>query len=107
MCYTRAKSIKVALASLEKKLSNHTSEACEAFICAVHTYVNVAGTKVDDVRYWMFCQKGQINENLPPKPDSLQQHVKRGNYQVCVWKGEPEGITYYTVIKWIRLENSG
>ena len=43
----------------ETELSNHTSEACETFICAVHTYVKVAGTKVNDVRYWTFCQKGQ------------------------------------------------
>ena len=59
------------------ELSNHTSEACEAFICAVYTAVKVAGTKVNDVRYWMFCQKGQRNESLPPTSDSLQQHMKR------------------------------
>ena len=70
----------------ETELSNHTSEACEAFICAVYTAVKAAGTKVNDVRYWMFCQKGQRNENLPPTSDSLQQHMKRGNYQAYMWK---------------------
>ena len=66
----RAKSIKVAVDSLEKKLST-VCHAYEAFIRAVYTTVKVAGTKVNNVRYWMFCQKGHINENLPP---ILQQH---------------------------------
>ena len=33
------------------------------------------------VRYWMFCPKGQGNENLPPTSDTLQQNMKRG---LCV-----------------------
>ena len=65
----------------ETELSNHTLEACEVFICAVYTAVKVAGTKVNDVRYWMFCQKGQRNDNLSPMSDSLQLHMQRGNYQ--------------------------
>ena len=39
----------------ETELNNHTSEACEAFVCAVYTAKTVAGTKVNEVRYWMFC----------------------------------------------------
>ena len=56
----------------ETEPSNHTSEACEAFACAVYTAVTVAGTKVNDVRYWMFCQKGHGNVYLPPTSDTLQ-----------------------------------
>ena len=70
----------------EPELSNSTSEACEAFICAMYSTTKGAGRKVNNVRYWQFCQKGQRNENLPPTFDSLQQHMKRGNYQAYVWK---------------------
>ena len=37
-------------------------------------------------RYWVFCQKRQKNDGLPPTTDSLQLHIKRANYQVMVWK---------------------
>ena len=68
----RAKSTKVALDILEKEteLSKHTSEASDAFMCVVYTAVKVAGTKVNDVRDWMFCQKGQIDENILLRPTS-------------------------------------
>ena len=72
MCCMRAKSTKVALDILEKEteISNHTSEACDAFMCVVYTAVKVAGTKVNDVRDWMFCQKGQRIENILLRPTS-------------------------------------
>ena len=82
-------SIKEALDTLEKKLSSVTTlrkHVRLSYARAVYTAVTVAGTKVNDVRYWMFCQKGKGNENLPPTSDSLQQHIKRGNYQAYVWK---------------------
>ena len=41
----------------------------------------MAGTKGNDVRCWMFCQKGQGNENLHPTSDISQQNMKRG---LCV-----------------------
>ena len=90
----------------EIELSNHTLEACDAFICAVYTALKVVGTKMNDVRYWMFCQKGQLNENLPPTSDSLQQHMKQGNYK-AFFEESDGGNAEYTVIKLIRMENSG
>ena len=39
-------------------------------MCVVYTAVKVAGTKVNDVRDWMFCQKGQRNENILLRPTS-------------------------------------
>ena len=91
----------------ETELSNHTSEACEALICAVCTAVTVAGTKVNDVHYWMFCQKGQRNENLPSTSDSLQQHMKLGNSRLVCVEESAGGNTESTVTKWVRLENGG
>ena len=61
----------------ETEPSNQTSEAYEAFVCAVCTAVTVAGTKVNDVRYWMFCQKGKGKENLSRMSDTLQQNMTR------------------------------
>ena len=54
----------------ETEPSYHTSEACAAFMCVVYTAVNVTWTKVNDVRDWMFCQKGQRNENILLRPTS-------------------------------------
>ena len=34
---------------------------------------------------WLFCQKQQKNEGLPPTYDSLAQNLKRANYQTLVW----------------------
>ena len=70
----------------ETELRNHTSQAFESFVCTGYTVVKVAGTKLNDVRYLMFFQKGQRNENLSPVSDRLQQHTKQRNYQDCEWK---------------------
>ena len=34
------------------------------------------GTKTDEVRYWLFCQNGQINKSGPSISDSPIQHPK-------------------------------
>ena len=34
----------------------------------------------------MFCHKNQRNESLPPTSDSLEQHLKRADYEAYVWK---------------------
>ena len=65
-------------------LSLETSAACEKFICSSYT-TNKEGS-ADLIRHWMFCQKRQHNENLPPTSDSLQHHIDRSNYQALVWK---------------------
>ena len=37
-------------------------------------------------RYWMFCQRRQKNEGLPPTSNSLYHHIERANYQTMAWK---------------------
>ena len=37
-------------------------------------------------RYWVFCQRKQKNNGLPPTPDSLQLHIQRAIYQAMIWK---------------------
>jgi len=44
----------------------------------------MAGSKANEVRYWLFCQKGQRNKELPPMSDSLRQHTKQANFQSIV-----------------------
>ena len=39
---------------------------CEKFICNLYTTSKKAGCKVNDVRYWLFCQKQKRNEGLSP-----------------------------------------
>ena len=63
-----------------------TVEACERFICSLYTTNKKAGVTADDVRYWMFCQKHQRSESLPPTSNSLRHHIERANYQAYVWK---------------------
>ena len=59
---------------------------CEQFVCNLYTSAKKAGCKVNDVRYWLFCQKQKRNEGLSPTADSLHQHLKRANFQAFVWK---------------------
>ena len=66
--------------------SEQTRKACEKFICSVYSKASKAGTTADEMRYWMFYQKKQKNESLPPTTDSLRQHIDRANYQTTVWK---------------------
>ena len=38
-------------------------------------------------RYWVFCQRKQKNNGLPPtRSYSLQLHIQRANYQAMTWK---------------------
>lgn len=50
--------------------------ACEKFVCSLYTTSNAGGNNVNEVRYWMFCQKWQLSECLPPTSDSLHLHIK-------------------------------
>jgi hypothetical protein len=59
---------------------------CEEFVCGLYTTDSKAGKSADSVRHYLFCQKGQRNENLPPTTDSLSLHVQRANYQSLVWR---------------------
>ena len=76
------------------EISNNTLVTCEQFVCNLYTNVKKAGCKVDDIRYWLFCQKQKRNEGLPPTSDSLYQHLKRANFQAYVWKKSFESIQH-------------
>lgn len=67
-------------------VSEDTLSGIEAFLCNLYTKDKKAGRKANDVRYWLFCQRGQRNEALPPTSDSLLHHIKRANYQALVWR---------------------
>ena len=77
---------KLAQFGEELELNASIVEAWEGFICNLYTIESKAGSKIHDVRYWLFCQKGHSNENLPPTLDGLHQHTKRANYQAYIWK---------------------
>ena len=85
MCYMRTKGFKVALDRLEQKLISVTTLRKHRLSYAQYVHSSEGGwDERGQCSVWMFCQKGQINENLPPTSDSLQQHMKRGHYQACV-----------------------
>jgi len=88
-------------------LSEDTISACKAFACNLYTKNETAGSKANEVRYWLFCQKGQRNEGLPPTSDSLHQHIQRANFQSSIWRKaldvrqnlpKPDGIVQLVVM---------
>ena len=66
--------------------TRRTLRACERFVCSLYTSSSKAGTTADEVRYWLFCQKQQNSESLPPTSNSLYHPIERANYQAYVWK---------------------
>ena len=52
----------------------------------------IKASTVDELRYFMFCQKKQKNDMLPPTSDCLLQHLKRSNYQAFVWRHALEAM---------------
>jgi hypothetical protein len=71
----------------EVPVKQDVMDKCEEFVCSLYTTDSKAGKSADSVRHYLFCQKGQRNENLPPTTDSLSLHVQRANYQSLVWRG--------------------
>lgn len=76
----------------ELPLTAETSRACEIFVCSLYTSTKMSETSADQLRYWMFCQKKQKSESLPPTTDSLHHHIERSNYQAFVWKNSLQAI---------------
>ena len=77
------------------EVSDDLFTGLEEFTCAV--YGKPRFSEVDDLRYSIL--KGKCNEDgrldpannidigtLPPCRKSLRQHIKRANYQTCIWK---------------------
>lgn len=58
-------------------------QACGRFVCSLYGY---SGNDTDLVRYKLFCTKNAQTCHLPPTQDALKYHVKRANYQACIWR---------------------
>ena len=67
-------------------MKGKTCRKCEKFVCSLYTTNPKAGNTVNQVRFWLFCQKQLKNEGIPPTHDSLVHHLERSNYQTLVWK---------------------
>ena len=70
----------------DAKMKSKTCRECEKFVCSLYTTNPKAGNTVNQVRFWLFCQKQLKNEGIPPTHDSLVHHLERSNYQTLVWK---------------------
>lgn len=77
------------------------------FVC--HLYGFEDCDEVNDVRYQLF-KKGKCDEELlPPNHDSLEQHIKRANYQCYIWRHAEQAqmnLPCFSQYGW-RLDNDG
>ena len=55
----------------------------EALVCQVYKSQTES---VEKVRYLLFCAGSKEEASLRPTQDALTQHVKRANYQSCIWR---------------------
>ena len=81
----------LSLLGEEQELNATTAAKCEAYVCSLFTASKKTST-ADELHYFMFCQKKQKNEMLPPTSDCLLQHLKRANYQAFLWKHALEAM---------------
>ena len=60
-------------------------DQCEKFVCLLYGKMI---SDVDELRYQIFCAKGgKVDPSaLPPCKTTLILHIKRANYQACVWR---------------------
>lgn len=90
----------------EQELNVTTASICKAFVCSLYKTSKKAST-VDELRYFMFCQKKQKNEMLPWMSDCLIQHLKRSNYQAFIWRHALEAVQDLESLEghgWVRDE---
>ena len=68
-------------------LSRELMDILEAFTCRLYAPKS-SSTKVNDLRYDIFCAKrGEIESHqLPPCWDCLVKHAQRANYQAAIWR---------------------
>ncbi len=71
----------------EWDLSADLMDKLEAFTCLLYA-PKASTTKVNDLRYNLFCaKKGEIESHqLPPCKDCLANHIFRANYQAGIWR---------------------
>ena len=75
------------------EISSALLKSLEYFICQLCGGSSGSGNTANERRYWLFCQKGQRNEHLPPTSDSLHFHIKRANYQTYIWRKSLTPVT--------------
>lgn len=68
-------------------LPSELMDKLETFTCQIYS-PKAAMTKVNDLRYRLFCAKrGEIESHqLPPCRDCLVKHAQRANYQAALWR---------------------
>ena len=76
----------LGLLGSQANLDSNIVPQLEDFICNLYPKTKKVPRTSDELRHFLFCQKKQKNELLPPTSDSLLQHLKRVNYQTFVWK---------------------
>lgn len=71
----------------EWDVSSELMEKLETFTCRIYS-PKAAVTKINDLRYRLFCAKrGDIESHqLPPCRDCLEKHAQRANYQAAIWR---------------------
>ena len=67
-------------------LTEDEIKQCVKFVFSLYPTIKKTPPSLDELRYLLFCQKRQRSEAIPPTSDSFIQHLKRGNYQVLVWR---------------------
>ena len=67
------------------KALQQLEEACQQLVCQLFDS-KYKGTDINELQYRLFCRKQSWNDALPPRRDSLNQHIKRANYQSMGWK---------------------
>ena len=86
---TNSREIKYTFLELgqEWDLSPELMDRLEAFTCLLYA-PKASSTKVNDLRYHLFCaKKGDIESHqLPPCRDCLDKHAQRANYQAGIWR---------------------
>ena len=66
-------------------LGEHDIIKLEKVVC--NLYNEHQCDRVDELRYKMFCKGKNVHSYQPPPTRaSLENHLKRANYQACIWK---------------------
>lgn len=68
----------------ETVLSNELKKALSTYVC--HLYGVEECSDVNSVRYQLFKSGKYEEQLLPPNQDSLDQHIRRANFQYYIWR---------------------
>ena len=65
--------------------TDETLLSAEKFIVSLYKKTRCEDTSINCLRYSLFCKTQKRNTYLPPCQDTLQQHIRRANYQAAIW----------------------